>query len=921
MECLDANVVAEWFAGDLSAHAARDVHQHVDRCEECRALYVELSRSLADSSSVSSGGGAAPIAVGDTIGRFVVFEWLGAGGMGVVYGAFDPELERRVAIKVLRPDNAAANADDVRERLLREAKALARVSHPNVIAIYDVGARGDELFIAMEYVRGQTIAAWLRAGPRSVREILDRFVDAGRGLAAAHARGLVHRDFKPSNVLLGKDGRVRVTDFGLARAVEGQPTGASPASPSWAGTPEYMAPEQRRGEPVDARADQYSFCVALHEALAGVLPGTKPANERRSLAVPTQIRAAVARGLSEDPSERFGSMTGLVSALARTPRSLLRRGAFAVAAIGCVVLSVLAFARTHVEPVNVCGGAERKLVGVWDDAKKQTVRAAFRSSSAPYADESFAVVASVLDDYAGRWTRAHRDACEATRVHGEQSAETMDLRVACLDEKASELRALTDVFAAADLKIVDGAVQAASSALARVDTCRDVVALRARARLAKDRPTSIEIDVARSVLVRAHALDLAGQSAESEALAATLRERARANEWLDMEAEAAYLVGRGKGKRGDFEGADAALYDAAAVAEGAGDDLDKARAFVQLTYNLGEKLARYDEAERVAELARAVLGRLPGEIELQAKLDDNVALIDVHRGRYPEGVARSERALAARIRAFGPDHVYVATSYNNLAKSLVANGQTAPALAYQERALATWRSALGPRHPSVALGLHNLSISELRLHRLTDGEAHVREAIAVWREAYGEEHPSLVAAEGVLATILRDANKPADALPHAERSLALVEKLLPADHPDHVSALDTVGQILVSLGRPRDAVALHLRALEICARLGNPRRETAETLTELGVAQLEANDARAAATTLERALAMRPAASTDAIDIAETRFALARALAAGKREAPRARSLAEQARAAYQATAGYEAARERTDRWLANAPR
>lgn len=921
MECLDVSTVAEWFAGELSPEAVRGVHEHVDRCDECRALFVELSRSLADATGDGPAGVAAPIAIGDKIGRFVVVEWLGAGGMGVVYGAFDPELERRVAIKVLRPE-IAANADDVRERLLFEAKALARVSHPNVIAIYDVGARGNELFIAMEYVRGQTLAAWLRARPRSAREILDAFLDAGRGLSAAHARGVVHRDFKPSNVLIGADGRVRVTDFGLAHGIEGRAASESPASPSWAGTPEYMAPEQRRGATVDARTDQYSFCVALYEALEGALPGkpvTSRAKERAGSAVPARVRAALARGLAEDPSERFASMDGLVGALSVVPRSPLRRFAIAVAATACVVVGGLAFARTRAEPVNVCGGAERKLVGVWDDAKKQTVRAAFHATGAPYADDAFAAAERVLDDYAARWARAHRDACEATRVHGEQSEEAMDLRVACLGERAVELGALTDVFAAADRKVVEGAVQAASSALARVDACRDVVALRAR-RLSPDRPTSPEMDDARSVLVRAHALDLAGESTKSEALAAPLRERARARGWLELEAEAAYLVGRAKGKRGDFEGADAALYDAAAAAEGAGDDLDKARAFVQLTYNLGEKLARYDEAERVAELARAVLGRLPGEVELQARLDDGLALVDVHRGRYPEAVARSERALAARTRAFGSDHVYVAMSYSNLAKAVFANGQASAAFTYHERALATWRSALGPRHPSVALGLHNLSIYELRHNRLAEAEAHEREAIAIWREAYGDDHPSLVPAEGVLAVALLAENKPTDALPHAERSLALVEALSPPDHPDHVNALDTVGLVLVSLGRPRDAIALHTRALAICAHLGNPPRETAETLTELGTAQLAAKDARAAVSTLERALALRPPASTDAIELADTRFALARALAAAKNDIRRARSLAEQARAAYEA-GGHDAEREKADRWLANAPR
>jgi tetratricopeptide (TPR) repeat protein len=276
--------------------------------------------------------------VGGRVGRYVVLDWLGTGGMGVVYSAYDPELNRRVALKLLR--NSGASTDDpspVRGLLLREAQTMARLAHRNVVAVFDVGSVGERVFIAMELVEGGTLGAWLRRAPRSQRDILARFVAAGNGLAAAHAAGLMHRDFKPDNVLIGDDGRVCVTDFGLARPVVApvgprrpdavSERGASPARP--AGTLAYMAPEQYRGRPTDARADQFSFAVALYEALYGERPfgpdrfaaasdavGHRVRAAPRGSRVPRAVRQALIRALSAAPGDRYPSIDALLAALA-----------------------------------------------------------------------------------------------------------------------------------------------------------------------------------------------------------------------------------------------------------------------------------------------------------------------------------------------------------------------------------------------------------------------------------------------------------------------------------------------------------------------------------------------------------------------------------------------------------------------------
>jgi tetratricopeptide (TPR) repeat protein len=307
---------------------------------------------------------------GTPVGRYVLRARIGEGGMGVVYAAHDPELDRVVALKVLRAD-AAGDPAAVRTRVQREAQALARLADPHVVAVYDVGASDHGIFIAMELVEGETLRAWLRA-PRPWRAVLATFIAAGRGLEAAHRAGLIHRDFKPDNVLVGNDGRVRVTDFGLARLIgSDEPPGAdagvdSPLTLSVTrtgallGTPGYMAPEQLCGDPVDARADLFSFCVALYEALYRVRPfaGGNVAELRASmlqnrLTPPARagdaaapLRRVLARGLRAAPDERFASMGELLDALdaaARPPR----RGRWIAGAAALVLAAIVAGVALH----------------------------------------------------------------------------------------------------------------------------------------------------------------------------------------------------------------------------------------------------------------------------------------------------------------------------------------------------------------------------------------------------------------------------------------------------------------------------------------------------------------------------------------------------------------------------------------------
>jgi hypothetical protein len=351
---------------------------------------------------------------GALLGRYVVLSRIGKGGMGVVYAAYDPDLDRKVALKLLLSHRGGGA--EGRVRLLREAQAMARLTDPNVVSVYDVGAYGDQVWFAMEFIHGQTLARWLKQAPRRWSELLLVFLRAGGGLASAHAAGLVHRDFKPENVMIDEDGRVHVMDFGLVRS-ERSPTNEPPGNVSdlggldalrevlthegaVIGTPQYMAPEQWSGTTTDARSDQFSFCVALWEALYGappfaassveelvgaVLAGRiqRPANSR----VPRWLHAALLRGLQVDPGQRFPSMHALLEALGRRES----RGQVGRVLVGlCVAMVVIAgvVVGQHLEHAQRAAHAELR----------EKVRGA-RDHSAAIVGHVLGLRAGMLTDY------------------------------------------------------------------------------------------------------------------------------------------------------------------------------------------------------------------------------------------------------------------------------------------------------------------------------------------------------------------------------------------------------------------------------------------------------------------------------------------------------------------------------------------
>lgn len=843
---------------------------------------------------------------GAAIGRYLILDRIGAGGMGVVYAAHDPELDRKVAIKLLRPDRTGAAAEEHRLRLQREAQAIARLSDPNVVAVYDAGTLGEQVFVAMEFVEGRTLRQWLAEGSRSWREIVEVFLAAGRGLAAAHAAGLAHRDFKPDNVLLGRDGRVKVADFGLARPV-GEATGGAPeegspvasagilASPitelgAALGTPAYMAPEQLRGVAADARSDQFSFCVSLYEALYGErpFPGGNPREIAQAVTrgsvreepagsrVPARLRAVLLRGLSRDPERRFPAMEELLQELRRDPsaRRKLWLAAAAVFLVAGTLFGGLGYFQARRE--QVCAGAERKLAGVWDAGRKGEVRAAFLATRAPFAEGAWKGVEPILDGYARSWSAMHRGACEATRVRGEQSEDLLDRRMLCLDQRLSDVEALANLFRHADAEVVEKAV-AAASALPGVAGCGDIEALRSRVPLPTDPAVRRQVAAVGQDLARGRALRSAGKYREGLEVAREASRKAEKIPYRPLQAEALYLLGDFQERTGEVAISEATLRQAVLRAEAASDDEVKARASIALLRVIGEIESDFDRAREWQGLAAATVERLAGKPELRAEYLNQLGLVKKAEGKYPEALKHHEEAVALRRRFLGGRSPDLAVSIGDAGVDLYTLGRYPEAFARFQEALKIQEGTLGPRHPEVARTLDRIGVTLYQQGRYRDSLPYLRRALGIREAALGPEHRLVADSLNNIGNSLDLLNLREEALANFRRVYEIRKKVFGDSHPDVAAALNNIGSVYSNQRKFKEALSYHRQALEMrLATLGREHPRTALSFHNVGNDNLLQGRYREALPYFREALAVEEKTlGPDHPDVAEELVAIA----------------------------------------------
>ncbi|MFV8752798.1 tetratricopeptide repeat protein [Nannocystaceae bacterium ST9] len=790
---------------------------------------------------------------GTSLGRYVVLQQLGRGGMGVVYAAFDPQLDRKVALKLLHAQpNDGLETSDGRPRLLREAQALAKLAHPNVITIHDVGTVDGAVFIAMEFIEGQTLGDWIGAR-RSWREVVAMFVAAGRGIAAAHRAGIVHRDFKPDNVMIGKDGRPRVLDFGLARAADLGEVARAPIDPTldvsllrsstldtkltmtgaMMGTPAYMAPEQHFGRAVDERSDQFAFCVSLYEALyaerpfAGdnlaALSVSVTAGEVReppaSAAVPGWLRKVVLRGLAVEPAARWPSMDALLRELDRDPTRARRSALVGVGSLAVLVGALLLGQRDldEAEP-TLCTGAEQHLVGAWDLDTRAALHDAFVASGTVYAEDSFRGFAATLDGYAREWTGMHGEACEATRIRGEQSDEVLTLRMACLDRGREQLAALVEVYRAADAPMVERSLEAAES-LPPLRLCADVEALTLGVRPPETEDQRRQVEALRGRVDAARSLGLAGRQAEAREQLAALLPEVDATGYRPLIAEAELARGTA------LEATDlqiAALERAVWMAEVSRHDRVVAEAWILLIKAYGVGANDYPRARDAVARADAAIERIAGDPELRIRLDVAHGSMLSSLGERREALVMLRRARAARVAAGQGGSPIALNELVALTNTLTTDHQALEARVLLDDALSLAVPMLGADHPWVARLRGTLGRVLYQTGNLEAAEAETRAALAVFERVNGEDSPQVAAVLNGLAVILDEQRRFDEALACYRRAVEIFRRNYGPRHYNVAVGLHNIGMIEVERGEVEAGLADIEAALAIKIEVRGP---------------------------------------------------------------------------------------------------
>ncbi|MHB8872751.1 MAG: tetratricopeptide repeat protein [Myxococcaceae bacterium] len=986
MDCPDEDLLLDFLEGRVAPERAGELGAHTESCRSCRRALVALERlrSADGLAPTVTPGSTAPdpgheIRAGATLGRYVVRERVGAGAMGVVYAAHDPALDRKVALKLLHPErDAGTAAEELRARLDREGRVMARLRHPNVITVHDVGTFEGRSFVAMEFVEGHTLRQWLSSSPRTPPEVLACLLEAGRGLAAAHAEGLVHRDFKPDNVLVERTGRVVVTDFGLASepdhlqdpygAVTDLTAHASTRTGALVGTPAYMAPEQLEGASADPRCDQFSFCVTAFEALGGTRPfsgktlsqlGECIRAGRPDVAaaarIPPRALRVLERGLSARPEDRFPSMEALLEALAPPARA----GSRLVVTGGLVLLAAIAAGAYGLSRARLCSGAANHLAGTWDASRRTAVHASMVATGLPFAEASWKDLEKGLDLWAGAWAASWTQACEATRVRGGQSEDLLDLRMSCLDERLAEVRALTGLYSRADAE----ALRAAPSALLRLQplsACAEEKALRSPLRPPADPATAARVEALRAELAEVVAVRAAGGYGEAGRRVAALEVKAAELKFRPLQAEVSLLEGQVKENLEDFAGAEESLQKALLSAE-AGAHLARAAEAWALLVRLqgGKKGARYAEAHRSAAHAAALIERLGRAPSLEALLARNLGDLLLEEGKPTEAIVQLTRALELR-EALDPESVEVAATLNALGDAVRATGENEASLGYHQRALALLTARLGPSHPDVALVMknignvywrksdldpalewyrralkvqlealppdsfevastrNNVAAVYIRQQKLGEAEAELRRVLPVWERKLGDEHPRLYGVLNNLAVALRYQGRFDEAEAALRRALAIAEKAHGKEHDDVATTLLNLGDLLLAKKAFADSLAVYQRASAITEkRLGPNHTNLAECLGGEAYPLLQLKEYRRALEATTRALAIFEAGEGIPLVVAQVHFAHAQAL--WELEPSRRAAAVQEAAAANKALAGagaQDSERSEVEAWL-----
>lgn len=845
MSCPGDDELNAFVGGGLGPQAASQIERHLEECSACRQLIHGLAHCLTveqdGRSEVSIAGlarsappSARPLEVGDVVrGRYVILRHVASGSMGSVYRAYDDRLDRKVALKVLFRFERRRPIDSV----LAEARAAARLAHPHVVVVHDVDHEDDRVFISMEYIEGQTLRRW-QSQPRAPSAIVEVYAQAAAGLDAAHRAGLVHCDFKPDNVMIDHEGRVRVTDFGLAliQRLPSLPRAEEPTPVGLRGTPAYMAPELLQGARATPASDQFAFFVALHEALVAQRPTTlrdgEPTGSSRRSAItpsprlPPALRTLVARGLEIEPAARHPSMSVVVQALGRHRGP--RWWAWVLGAIVLVLIASLAYGRGETS-VPACPPADGVLEGVWDDGRRSVVQRDLLEQW-PAAEPGWAVFAERLDARASEWSALRHQACEASR-RGERSADMLDRQMLCLQDVRMRVGGMLE-----ELRQHPGGLVTRLDSLAtqlpRVAPCGDLDGLVGQPRLPDDLDERAELLALRVELQRAEGLMLAGRYDECLGRFTSVIERATPLHLPTALQARLQRINVLRSMRRHDEARREAEY---ALQQAMVDEIREV--MPALWAELGRTVF-----ESGGEVERALFyldnARVLAEARDQSYLLANIAMTRAtalhYEGRLAEARVQYEHVVAAQEAQYGTMSPAVASTLNMFGLVDRDLGLYDSALAHFDRALEIRRAQLGERSSRVAAILNNRGSTHREQGRMHEAEADHQRALQIRTQLLEPDDVELGHVWLNLARLRRVESRLDEALGYAQHALRIYVAGLGDAHPDTLEARMELGIIEARRGQTAKARELWVAVLHRAEDRAVGRGVRLHALVELG---------------------------------------------------------------------------------------
>jgi len=931
-ECPGDDTITLMVCGQLEGVQVASIEAHVADCASCKKVIGVLQTAMPHLASGTEPLGARMLgllAPGTSVGRYRIDDLLGAGGMGVVYAAHDPELDRKVALKLLYPTLLTDGNDELAQRLRHESKVMAKLRHPNVATIHDLGSFHDQLFLVMELVAGSTLRAWVGAD-KPWQTVVATFVATGKGLAAAHEAGVVHCDFKPDNVLLDADGRPLITDFGLAHVAA---SAARPPVPRTVpalgsssmievagghvfGTPAYMAPERfDAAMPADAQSDVFAFCVSLYEVLYGQRPFegatvgelrdavAAPPKQPEGSRVPAWLHDAIVRGLSADRAQRYRGMTDLLAALEPTPRRSRARWLVPVLAAVVAAGGIVAWraTRTPAATAPAACDARAELAGSWDDGARHRLAAAW--AALPGGDAAWSRVQRALDSYADAWVTASDAECKAPPA----TPSVAEFQHRCFHELGVKLRAFGNGLG--DPSAIATAERSVSK-LPAVDECSGGAPIPP---MPSDPWTRIEVGLLRDELAAASGAVIAGKYAAVRAWTEAIARRADMIGFKPLIAEVAYR--RAMNMLYDTtvkaDARVAAKRDAAALAEASGDNWLAASAWLALAFDIGEVGLDPARGHEYLSYARAALergggnARLDAEVSIQSgrfywhehKLDDArrelrhaldlsktdptryvnaidaLAKIDDADGHYAEALGEDHQALELRQKLFGEISPQVASNYTNLGNENLQLGKLDQALDYYKKADDVTEKVYGPEHEAVQASAHGLGTVYLMLGRYDDAERELRRAVHIATIARGADDLRTVMSEMQLGMVLIHTPARVDeGVTHIRHTLAVEAAKLGPHDPSIAIAEGDLGIGLRAAGKLDEALVYENKSIaDMTAIAGETNEEVADAYEDKGRVLARLHRAHDAVAAFDKAAAIYARTQAPATKLAEAR--------------------------------------------------